>query len=76
MHAFVWILNAAKIRDETEHKSFVERIISILLPDPESEPELFELVKLYQIHSIEGHAGNIKKVNAGFHMGVYFQIEL
>ena len=51
VHAFIWILDAPKISDETEYKSFVERTISALLPDPESEPELSELVKLYQIHS-------------------------
>ena len=51
MHAFVWILDALRISDETEYKSFVERTISIVLPDPESEPGIFELVKLYQIHS-------------------------
>ena len=51
MHAFVWILDAPRISDETEYKSFVERNISAVLPDLESESGLFELVKLYQIHS-------------------------
>ena len=50
MHAFVWILDAPRISDETEYKSFVERTISAVLPDPESEPGQSELVKLYQIH--------------------------
>ena len=52
MHAFVWIFDALRINDETEYKSFVERTISAALPDPESEPRLLELVKLYQIHNI------------------------
>ena len=51
VHAFVWILDAPQISDGNEYKSFVERTISALLPDPESQPELFELVKFYQIHS-------------------------
>ena len=54
-----------KFTDETEYKSFVERTISALFSDPESEPGLFELVKLYQTTSIQEHAGN-KKMNKGF----------
>ena len=34
-----------------QYKSFVEMTISAGLPDPRSEPEPFELVELYQIHS-------------------------
>ena len=39
MHAFVWILDALRISDETEYISFVERTISAALPDPEIEPD-------------------------------------
>ena len=46
-HAFAMILDAPRISDETEYKCFVERTISAVLPDPESEPGLFEPVKLY-----------------------------
>ena len=53
MHAFVWIIDAPRISDETVYKSFVERTISAVLLDPESESVLFELVKLYQIHYIK-----------------------
>ena len=72
MHAFVWILDAPRISDETEYKSFVERTISAALPDPESEPGLFELVKLYQIHYHSRTCWKYKKINAGFHMSVSF----
>ena len=50
MHAFVWIIDAPRISDETVYKFFVERTISAVLPDPESESVLSELVELYQIH--------------------------
>ena len=46
-HAFAMILDAPRISDEIEYKCFVERTISAVLPDPESEPSLFEPVKLY-----------------------------
>lgn len=63
VHAFAWILDALKISDKTEYKSFVERTVSTLLPDPGRESELFELIKYI-------------KLNSGFRMGVSFQIEL
>ena len=76
VHAFVWILDSPKISDETKYKYFLGETISALLPHPECEPELFELVKLYQIHSHSRTCWKYKETNAGFHMGVSFQIEL
>ena len=76
VHAFVWILDSPKISDETKYKYFLGETISALLPDPECEPELFELVKLYKIHSHSRTCWKYKETNAGFHMGVSFQIEL
>ena len=72
VHAFIWILDAPKISDETEYKSFVERTISALLPDPESEPELFELLKLYQIHSHSRTCWKYKKNKCRFSYGRFF----
>ena len=76
VHAFVWILDSPKISDETKYKYFLGETISALLPHPECEPELFELVKLYQIHSHSRTCWKYKETNEGFHMGVSFQIEL
>ena len=76
VHAFVWILDSPKISDETKYKYFLGETISALLPHPEYEHELFELVKLYQIHSHSRTCWKYKETNAGFHMGVSFQIEL
>ena len=73
VHAFVSILDAPRISDETEYKSFVKRAISAVLPDPESERGLFEVAKLYQIHSHSRACWKYLK-NAGFPMGVSFQI--
>ena len=69
VHAFVWILDAPKISDEIEYKSFAERTISALLPDHESEPELFELVKLYQTDS---HSRTCWKYKCRFLHGRFF----
>ena len=61
VHAFFWILDAPRMSDGTEYKSFAERTISAVLPDPESEAGLFELVKLYQIHSHSRTCSKYKK---------------
>ena len=63
MHAFAWILDALKISDKTEYKSFVERTVSTLLPDPGRESELFYIyIYIY--------------INPGFRMGVSSKIDL
>ena len=72
MHAFVWILDAPRISDETKYNSFVERTISAVLPDPESEPGLFELVKLYQIHSYSRTCWKYKKNECRFSYEHFF----
>ena len=57
-----------------QYKSFVDRTINAVLPDPESEPGLFELVKLCQIHSHSRACWKYKKINTSFPMGVFLQI--
>ena len=48
----VWILNSSKLAkfNIEEYTSWVESIILTKLPDPYSQPDLFELLKTYQIH--------------------------
>ena len=43
-----------------------------MLPDPESEPGLFELVKLYQIHSRSRACWKYKKIKGRFFYGRFF----
>lgn len=51
VHASIWILNASNVGSETGCPTFNERNINVNLPGPLEQPELFELAKLYQIHS-------------------------
>ena len=55
-----------------QYKSFVERTKNAVLPDPESEPDLFELVKLYQIHSHSRTCWKYKKNKYKFSYGRFF----
>ena len=44
IHSFIWIQNAPILTPETEEEyiQFVEKLVSAKLPDPVSEPELYE----------------------------------
>ena len=51
VHSFIWILNAPNIQNEAAYIQFIEQIINAQLPDPLSDPELFCLVKIYQVQT-------------------------
>ena len=72
VHAFIWILNAPKIGNETEYLAFIEKSISANLPHPVEQPELFELVKSYQIHSHSRSCWKYKKNKCRFSYGRFF----
>ena len=52
IHSFIWILNAPKLTLENiqEYTSWVDGMINTSLPDEQLTPELYDLVKTYQIH--------------------------
>ena len=51
VHSFMWILNGPKIQNEAAYIKFFEQTINAKLPDPLNNPELFELIKTYQVHA-------------------------
>ena len=51
VHSFIWIFNAPNIENEAAYIEFIEKTINAQLPDHLSDPELFELVKTYQVHT-------------------------
>ena len=53
IHSFLQILNPPVLSKDNinEYISFVDNIITTSLPDTDNEPELFELVTTYQVHS-------------------------
>ncbi|XP_066928370.1 uncharacterized protein [Clytia hemisphaerica] len=66
IHSFLWILNAPTLTPETksEYVEFVDKIIKVCLPSQQEDPELFNLVKTYQLHrhSKTCHAENFSPV--------------
>ena len=51
MHSSIWVLNAQNIQNKTAYTKFIEKTIKAQLPDHLKDPELFELVKTYQVHA-------------------------
>ena len=62
------ILNAPDTQNEDAYFKFVEQTINAQLPDTLHEPQLFELVKTYQVHFTQKFSGNTTRMNAALPM--------
>ena len=51
VHSFIWIFNAPNTENEAAYKEFIEKRVNAQLPNHLNDPELFELVKTYQVHA-------------------------
>ena len=61
VHSFIWMyINAPNIQNEDVCIEFTEKAMNAWLPDHFSDPELFELVKTFQVHA---HCGTYWKYN-------------
>ena len=51
VHLFMWIFNPAYFENKAAYMKLIERTINTQLLDHFNDPELFELVKIYQVHA-------------------------
>ena len=72
VHSFIWIFNAPNIQDEEAYIQFVESTINAQLPDFNDQPELFHLVKTYQIHAHSRTCWKYKQNECRFSYGRFF----
>ncbi|XP_066912801.1 uncharacterized protein [Clytia hemisphaerica] len=74
IHSFLWILNAPTLTPETksEYVEFVDKIIKVCLPSQQEDPELFNLVKTYQLHRHSKTCRKYKNTPCRFHFGKFF----
>ena len=72
IHSFIWILNPPNIEDEDVYISFIEKTINAQMPDPQSDSELSELVKTYQVHAHSETCWKYKNNEFRFSYGRFF----
>ena len=72
IHPFIWIFNATNIQNEDAHIEFIEKTIHSHLRDHLNNPELFELVKTYQVHAESKTCWKYNKNECQFSYGRYF----
>ena len=72
IHSFIWIIDALILTKETKdiYIKFVENIIKVCIPDPETHPELFKFVRTYQVH--KHHDSCRKYMHLGITSRYYF----
>ena len=49
VHLFIWIFNVPNIQNEAAYIEYIEKTINGQLPGYSNDPELFELLKTYQV---------------------------
>ena len=71
-HLFIWIFNAPNIQNEADYIDFIEKTINAQFPVHLNDPELFELVKTYQVHAHSITCWKYNKNECRFLYGRYF----
>ena len=71
-HVHLSRFNAPNIQNETAYIEFTQKTINAKLPDYLIDPELFELVKTYQVNGHSRTCWKYKKNECRFSYGRYF----
>lgn len=74
VHSFLWVIDAPRLRKEIkdEYTAYFDAIIKVHLPNRNDEPELYNLVKSYQIHSHSRSCRKYKNVECRYNFGRFF----
>ena len=72
VHSFIWNFNARNIQNETAYIEYIEKTINTQLPDHLKDPELLELLKVYQVIAYSGTYLKYNKNESCYSCGRYF----
>ena len=74
IHSFLWVIDAPILTKETknEYLNYIDHIIKVELPDKDSDPELYEMVRTYQIHSHSKSCRKYKNIDCRYSFGRFF----
>ena len=69
----MWVINELVIdQDPALYVEYLDSVISATLSSQDDDPELYELVKTYQIHSHSKICRKVKNKNCRFNFGKFF----
>ena len=71
IYSITWISNAPNIENEAAYIEFIEKTINAQLLDNLNDPELFELVKTYHVHTHSRTCWKCNKNECRFSYGRY-----
>ena len=74
IHSFLWVIGAPVLTKDTknEYLQYIDHIVKAQLPDIDAEPELYQLVKTYQIHSHSKSCRKYKNKDCRYSFGRFF----
>ena len=74
VHSFIWILSVRQLTSDNKplYIEWLDGIIQTDLPDADKEPELFDLVKNYQMHRHSKTCQKFKNKSCRFNYRRYF----
>ena len=72
VHSFIKIFNALNIENGAAYIELIEKTINAQLPDHLNDPELFEFVKTYQVHTDSTTCWKYNKNECRFSYGRFF----
>jgi hypothetical protein len=74
LHSLIWTSDCPKLNSDNKEAyiNFIDNHVKGYLPNEDTEPELYELVKLYQKHSHSKTCRKYKNVSCRFNFGQFF----
>ena len=74
LHALIWTSDCPKLTSESKdaYVEYIDKHVQANLPDENDEPELYEMIKMYQKHNHSKTYRKYKNVSCRFNFGQFF----
>ena len=74
LHALIWTSDCPKLTSESKdaYVEYIDKHVQANLPDENDEPELYEMIKMYQKHNHSKTCKKYKNVSCRFNFGQFF----
>ena len=74
LHALLWTSDCPKLTNDTQDAfiDYIDRNVQAYLPNKKKDPQLYDLVKTYQVHNHSKTCSKYKNVACRFNFGHFF----